>query len=187
MKWLGRWFWSPIKTGENSAQTLVRVLGNLFRSVLTVVVVGVALIIVLSAYYSSKSSADYAATQADKEKIYVKVTLMEDADRGEFCEREFPLVVYVRNDSSKALMSMTIDLTAREVGASTNVLTYPDDRIVWDKIVPPQHELFMCWGINRKHDGLTYSGKAQTYMIELESVEPWMLKESTATKIKQTN
>lgn len=184
MRWIGRWFWAPIKAGENWAQTLVRVLGNLFRSALTLAVVGIAIILGLSAYYSGQSSANYAAAQADKEKIYIKVTLMEEADRGKLCDRQFPLVVYVRNDSSKTLMSMPIDLTARKAGSSTNMLTYPDDRITWDNIVPPQHELFMCWGINPKNDGLTYSGEAKPYMIELEDTEAWMLKETTATKIK---
>jgi hypothetical protein len=46
MGWLGRWFWSPVGANENSAQTLLRVLGNLLRTGLTLFVLLIAFMLV---------------------------------------------------------------------------------------------------------------------------------------------
>jgi hypothetical protein len=46
MRWIRRWFWSPVRDNENWAQTLVRVSGNIFRIAITVVLLAAAAVVV---------------------------------------------------------------------------------------------------------------------------------------------
>jgi len=184
MRWLGRWFWAPIKSGENAAQTIVRVLGNLFRISLTVLVLGVGTVFAFALYSSQQSSANYKAEQTDKDLIRVRAQIVEDEDLGDICSEAYPLIVAVTNNSTKALMSMTVELAAREEGSSTNKLGYTDGRVEWDVIVPPQHQYYQCWSVKPQHRRLIYSGEAQSFSMKLEPVADWMLKETKAFKIE---
>ncbi len=58
MRWLGRWFWTPVRENENSAQTIVRVLGNLFRTSITLLFIGGAGL-VGAAFISNAASQDH--------------------------------------------------------------------------------------------------------------------------------
>jgi hypothetical protein len=220
MKWLGRWFWAPVKLNENSAQTLVRVLGNIFRSIVTVAfvlgVVGAAALI----NASSISSAEYAEERKERERILASVTRVENQDTRienerliaglraahaagdettarrfanairdlrrdpemaqQLCTSEYPISIYVENNSSKALQSMTVELVARKRGSSTNELDYGDREIEWDKIVPPGHAMVMRYNVSAEQDSLQFSGAPRDYTIELVPLEDWMLKESQA-------
>lgn len=222
MKWLGRWFWSPIKPGENSAQTLVRVLGNLFRDALSLVILIVVVGGVLLGITSARSSADYAERETERAKLVVTVTRVEPKDTSadvrqlfdalrsadaagnvaearrlaaiirdmqrdpqkvaQLCLPEFPLSVYIENNTSQALKSMTIELVARKRGSSTNELSYSEQNIEWDKIIPPGYAMSLCYGVSAEHSGLQFSGSAREYSVNLVPVEDWMLKETQAWK-----
>lgn len=87
MRWLGRWFWTPVRENENSAQTIVRVLGNLLRSTFTLAALGV--VGILTAIYISDlpHRAERQREEAAFDAIKVLVRhqtyseLSEEADR----------------------------------------------------------------------------------------------------------
>lgn len=54
--WLRRWFWAPVNQNENWAQTVFRVLGNLFRIALTVCVLFFAVGVSLIAFSSAREN-----------------------------------------------------------------------------------------------------------------------------------
>jgi hypothetical protein len=181
--WLGHWFWAPIKVSENSAQTLVRVLGNIFRIALTIVLAAVGLLIWAIMDSSERTSALLSAQKAEQDKIQLSVKLLpaKELSNEKVCTKAYPLVVEVTNDSrDKALMSMSIELTAREPGSSTNKLNYyPDGRLEWDAIVLPKHSVIQCWSVKQEHRQLTYSGVPISYSMKLEPVAEWMFKEAS--------
>lgn len=180
MGWVRKWFWSPVKPDENWAQTVFRVFGNLFRSAVTLAFLLGAPLIGLALYANHNSSAEYRRLTAEKAKIFVNVGLLEEEQRGRLCSPDYPLVAYVRNDSDMALMSMQIDLTGRKPGSSTNHLTYSNNKLQWDSIVPPGYAYATCWSVAAENLNLTYDGTAQSYTIELEPLEDWMLEETKA-------
>lgn len=49
-----RWFWSPPKNSENSAQTVIRVLGNIFRTTMTVFVAFILFVASIVGYFFAK-------------------------------------------------------------------------------------------------------------------------------------
>lgn len=178
MKWIGAWFWSRVRESENWAQTLVRVLGNLFRIVLTLVlfVVGAAAV---SSYLDSQR---YRQKQAEARLISVTASIRtEQADNG--CSEMFPLALSVRNDSTKALMSMDIALSARRPGTSTNVLQYGQREIRWDHVMPPGYSMTMCY---RPPDSAplsaVFSADPVSHTIVLQPNEQWMTDETSATR-----
>ena len=184
MGWLGRWFWVPVRDGENSAQTLVRVLGNLFRIALSITLVGVVIVAGFAAYYSNVAARLNAAKQDDERAIAVIVKLTQPDDHSVLCSDSHPLIVFVINRSQQALMSMSIRLSAREAGSSTDKLNPFENDIHWDAIVPPGYEYYECWSVGAEHRQLKFSGAAQSHTVKLESVQPWMLKETKAWKVK---
>jgi len=78
MRWLGMWFWSPIREHENSAQTIVRVLGNLFRTSITIVVLGIAAIVAALMVSDMNSRKERAKKEQTRARISVDVAVLRD-------------------------------------------------------------------------------------------------------------
>ena len=190
MAWLRRWFWSPLREQENSAQTLVRVLGNLFRIVLTIVVAGIAVIVGAILYSSEQATRSFAEERAREAKLTLDVS-HRDGGAGKYsgilCADEFPLAVTLINATDKALTDMKIRLTGRERGRSTNALEYQDTELTWNSVVPPQHALTMCYAlVTRNAAQLVYTAEPD-YYFRLVDPEPWMINETDASPLPQSN
>lgn len=179
MKRLLRWFWVPIRESENWAQTLVRVLGNLFRTALTLAI-ALAATIATSIYVDGSDGRE-----RERQARLISVEAQTGISNG--CTAEFPLAIRVRNNSTLALTSMDINLSARLPGTSTNVLPYGERTIRWDHIVPPQHVLGMCYRGGREpvDASRVYSASAVSYAIELQPAEDWMFRETLARRMNR--
>lgn len=176
MRTVLRWFWAPVRDNENWAQTLVRVIGNLSRSLLTIVV-----FIALWIGIANVLRPPYELAPDERDRIVV--TVNTDAHNGFYtCNAEYPTSIAVVNNSEQTLMSMDIELTARRRGRSTNVLPYPERTVRWDQIVPPGHALAMCYQIGSDLDVQEFvlSGQPLTYSVVLRPTEEWMLTETDA-------
>jgi hypothetical protein len=75
-----------------------------------------------------------------KSKVRVEAKLQEKV-----CDKEFPVVVIVHNESSRTIEETTAYLSARRPGFSTD-LTWPGT-VSWDAIVKPGEHLGACWKI----------------------------------------
>lgn len=188
MGWFGRWFWAPPREGENSAQTLVRVLGNLFRSAFTVVLLGAAAILAIG----WQQNREYAERQnAEAVALTLHVSLYDQTgprpERAQQCNAFFPLLVYIRNTGARALQRTTISLTVREPGTSTNLLEYPQQELTWDLIIPPGHDISQCYTLPEKYQGRGYvaGGELQSFRTIMNDPEPWMLLETKARRLSE--
>ncbi len=90
------------------------------------------------------------------------------------------LVVRATNNSPETLMSMTIDVSARRRGTSSDVLSGRSYEIQWDEVLPPQHMLARCFSyFDSSIDGtLALSASPINYSVILRSPEPWMFDET---------
>lgn len=178
MKWIGAWFWSRVRDNENWAQTLVRVLGNLFRIALTLVLLGAGTI----AVFSHLESQRYRREQEERRLISVVASIRTEQNDND-CAEMFPLGLLVRNDSTKALMSMDIELSARRPGTSTNVLQFGHRHIRWDQVIPPGYSMTMCYiPPDSAPAPAVYSADPDAYTIVLRPSEQWMIDETNATR-----
>lgn len=189
MKWIARWFWAPVRDGENWAQTLVRVSGNLLRSFTTIVLLGAAIISV-SIYLQGQEDRHDAQESQEYDRrvgqlITVSVTTRSAGESSNGCSERSPLAITVRNDSALTLMEMDIELNARLRGTSTNILDYLDRRVRWDHIVPPKHMLGMCYrpGRHTVTPSAIYSARPMIESVVLRQTEDWMLSETRAERI----
>lgn len=179
MKWIRAWFWSRVRDNENWAQTLVRVLGNVFRILLTIVFVGAGLIFVFTYLENQKSQRS-----RDEARSVSVVAVLTTEQNAYGCTEMFPLALTVRNDSAKALMSMDIALSARRPGTSTNVLPYGQRNIRWDHIVPPGYQMTMCYMPPEAAPiGAVFSADPEYYSVRLSPPEQWMLNETNAARV----
>jgi hypothetical protein len=178
MKWIGAWFWSRVRDNENWAQTLARVLGNLFRITLTVVLLGVGTISVSGHLENQR----YRREQEQTQLIAVTASLRtEQNDNG--CAEMFPLALLVRNDSAQALISMDVMLSARRPGTSTNVLDYGHREIRWDHVIPPGYSMTMCYmPPDSAPPSAVFSADPRSYTMVLRPTEQWMIEETNATR-----
>jgi len=178
MKWIGAWFWSRVRENENWAQTLVRVIGNLFRIALTAIVLG-AVVIGSFGYVNDQRSREL---RQETQMISVVASIKtEQHDNG--CDNMFPLALFVRNDSSQALMSMDVALSARRPGTSTNVLEYGHREIKWDHVVPPGYSMTMCYiPPESAPPAAVFSADPVSYSIVLRPSQQWMIDETNATR-----
>lgn len=174
MRWLHRWFWSPIREGENWAQTIVRVSGNLLRSIFTVLAVSALLASIVS--YFSDLARRAQAEELGRQRALLTAIPNDLPNNG--CGPEFPLAIRVQNHSDLTLLGMEIQLTARVPGTSANVLGYLDDRLQWDHIVPPNRTLSMCYSLRGFDRSLVYSAAPRA--MRLVQTEEWMERESIA-------
>ena len=181
MRWIRAWFWSQVRDSENWAQTLVRVSGNLLRIALTIAVLGTA----------GLASTTYLADRTDRQR---RAQVLEESrsidvvasyftpgnDNG--CNERFPLALSVTNDSSKALMRMTIAVSARIPGTSTNVLTYGQREIGWDHIVPSGYSMTMCYmPPSSAPEPAVFAADPIHHTVVLQESEQWMIDETSAT------
>lgn len=126
-----RWFWSPVKIGENWAQTLLRVLGNLFRIALTLIILmaialSIAIYISDQNYKSRQEERNQAriAAQAAKPINSVSIRLVQDflddhtKDHADGCSDEYPFAVIIENQSDMAITQTWISLSVRRRGTS---------------------------------------------------------------------
>ncbi|HEX8900532.1 hypothetical protein [Vitreimonas sp.] len=182
MKALLHWFWTPVRENENWAQTLVRVGGNLFRSLLTLVVLG-GLAIAASMRLNQE-----AQEEITDQRERISVTANTDATNPYYqCNEEYPVSIAVVNNSNQTLMGMDIDISARTRSTSTNILPYSNRTLRWDHIVPPQHALAMCYRLGDAiAPGIVVTASAQLYSIELRRTEDWMLSETSASVLAPT-
>ena len=82
----------------------------------------------------------------------------------EFCGKDFPIVVIVRNSSIRALASAQIDLVVRQPGRSTNLNRGPS--LDWDAIVQPGESNALCYRIP---SDITDASKTLEYSVNIWS------------------
>jgi hypothetical protein len=188
-----QWFWTPLRDGENWAQTIVRVSGNLLRSSLTILV-ALAGVIAIDIYLKGARTADQ---QELVRGIEVLVNAPIEGQSGNGCEAGL-LGLTVVNNTSMTLMKMDVAITARNRGQSTNLLGF-GNTVQWDFIVPPQHADIRCYSMpgGRSNSGyydndgnwrppltdniqIVFSAAPVAYSVELRPTEPWMLSETDA-------
>jgi hypothetical protein len=183
MKWMLHWFWAPVRPSENWAQTIVRVLGNLFRCALTLIISGAAVLAIAGYTENRKQQIEHAQARL----IQVVASVNSDvSNRG--CPPPLPLSVTVRNNSTLTLMSMEIRVSARSPGRSTDLLGYGAQQLQWDYIVPPGYTLQRCYALGRRDiaaSNLIFSAEPVSYSIQLRSTEDWMLSETRARQDNQ--
>tara|TARA_R110002049_G_scaffold45854_3_gene133345 strand:+ start:161 stop:838 length:678 start_codon:yes stop_codon:yes gene_type:complete len=80
MRWIGRWFWAPIRAGENSAQTIVRVLGNVIRSTFTVFVLVVAALMLVLWYSDMQHKSKRAKAEAEAGLVTVDARIFKNGE-----------------------------------------------------------------------------------------------------------
>lgn len=95
--WLRRWFWAPVRHAENWAQTILRVLGNLFRIALTVC----AFLFVLGA-----SLVAYSAARTDRPEWFGSSYL------NEWCDDQYDNEYYKHERSEKICTDRWAELDA---------------------------------------------------------------------------
>lgn len=178
MKWIRAWFWSRVRDNENWAQTLVRVIGNLFRIALTLAALAAGTV-AMSSYLSNQQHR-----QRQEETRFISVVAsMQTEQNDNGCAEMFPLALFVRNDSTRALISMDIALSARRPGTSTNALQYWDRQVHWDHIIPPGYSMTMCYALPESAPpSAIYSADPISYTVVLRPSEQWMLDETRAAK-----
>ncbi len=177
------WFWAPVRENENWAQTLIRVLGNLFRIAITL---GSAAAAAIAAMVYAEN-ADSRQREREARLINVEARTGIEGENSNGCTAEFPVAIEVRNNSTLTLMSMDIDVTARRPGVSTNILDYGERTIRWEHIVPPQHVMGLCYRIGRDpvDSAAIYSATARSYSIDLRPAEDWMQRETQARRMNR--
>lgn len=171
---LRRWFWAPVVQGENSAQTFFRVLGNLSRTLFTLLVLlfGIALaaVLVLDQHYKRDAAERQAALverEAAKPVNFVSVSLDQtflDDEKKDFadgCTKEFPFRTLVRNGSTMAMTETRLVFSVRKKGTSEVLLfrgkdfngglseRWQDAQDTYSgvirRIVLPNSDLTYCW------------------------------------------
>ncbi len=180
VKWIGAWLWSRVRDNENWAQTLVRVLGNLFRIAITMVALLAAS---LSWQGYSNGKRDQALSQEIQSVTVTTSLFTEQNDNG--CPPMFPLQLCVDNNSTKALMGMDIALSARRQGTSTNTLSYGHREVRWDRIVLPGYASTACYMLPAEAPaGAIYSATPTSYTVELRPTEQWMIAEANPSRAR---
>lgn len=178
--WFKSWLWSKRPDAENSAQTLVRILGNLFRLTVTAAVsmllMGGGLLAILALDDAQKR----AERDAHREAITVTTRLRGAANNSDdFCSDQRPLGVVINNGTDQALTRVEIQLLARVPGRSSNVITgFSESRISSDFIVPPRDDGGFCMVVPKtgRHEAkdLIWSAEIVGHSIVLEEMKPWM-------------
>lgn len=105
-------FWDGVKPGENWAQTLVRVAGNLFRTFITL-----SLLFVL--YLGMLDWVDALPSETDKALTKIEVDIVHDT---ESCTTERPIRLSVINNSERPLTNVVVEVSARQPDFSTSAL-----------------------------------------------------------------
>tara|TARA_R110000744_G_scaffold57807_5_gene121101 strand:- start:178 stop:741 length:564 start_codon:yes stop_codon:yes gene_type:complete len=187
MSKLGRWFWAPRREPENWAQTLVRVLGNIFRDVISAFVILVVVALV-GWGISGLWQATFDETKFVTARVSHRATSSVKLETGiDICNEDYPLGVYVENKSSKSLESVSISIIARERGSTENVLPWDEDSVVLKNIVPPMYSFFTCYRYKTalQRQDLVYSGEVSRYSVKLVEPEDWHFKETQGVPIKK--
>lgn len=107
-------FWDPRRSEENSAQTLIRVLGNLIRSFISLSILATALIV----------SAYYVAEFFNSENRALKNTYISVEYDPEFCNSENPISVAIENESNKSITNVRFNVEARLQNRSSNLIEW---------------------------------------------------------------
>lgn len=146
MRIIRSWFWSVPRPQENWAQTIVRVLGNLFRIAISLVIALVAFLLV---YAGLNWVGDQQPEPVDLVTAYVENRTQSNVtkdDGSPICSDEYPLIVAIFNRSDQAMSSIELNLVAREKGSARNTLTsYFENRIQIDEILPPNYGYVSCY------------------------------------------
>jgi hypothetical protein len=129
--WLRRWFWAPVKIGENWAQTLLRVLGNLFRTAVTLTIVlnGIGFSILYVSYQiERRNEAEREAIRNFEEAAqpinFVSVSLDqkfldgENAGFADGCNKDYPFATMIYNGSKMAMTETWLVFSVRKKGTS---------------------------------------------------------------------
>lgn len=134
-----RFLWDPPKDAENWAQTIVRVLGNIFRTSLACIAL---LAIALGAAVGIGAAINQQAEANDPANL-VTADIAIDSEN---CGRQSPWSVQIRNDSTKVLIEGTFELSMRERGSSRKLQLggWSGAPIVVHKFVPPEHTYRFC-------------------------------------------
>lgn len=134
-----RFLWDPPKDTENWAQTIVRVLGNIFRtsvSCIALLTLALAGAVGIATIINQRADANDPAN----------LVSAEIAIDSENCGRQSPWSVQIRNDSTKVLIEGTFELSMRERGSSRKLQLggWSGAPIVVHKFVPPEHTYRFC-------------------------------------------
>lgn len=203
--WLRRWFWTPVKQQENWAQTVFRVLGNLSRTTLTLLVLLV--VTALAATFISDQSFRRAEAEREATKpqnfvsVSIDFTFLEDENKdfADGCNKSFPFATEIHNGSKMAMTETWLVFSVRKKGTTEALRfrgtdfsggfsdrwqdakgTYTD---VIRNIILPNSSLGWCW--NFPPDAFFNFDPAADYAYEVEigsstvfaEPEDWMYQE----------
>lgn len=181
-----RFFWDPPKDTENWAQTIVRVLGNIFRTSLACIALSA---IALGAAVGIGAAINKQAEANDPANLVTA----EIAIDGKNCDRQSPWRVQIRNDSTKVLIEGTFALSMRERGSSRKLQLggWSGAPIVVHKFVPPEHTYSFCTNaftkavveaLRNEEEGVVLSDyelslSLDNYTAEFQDKEDWLMHE----------
>lgn len=207
---LRRWFWSPLVSGENWAQTIFRVLGNLFRTATTLLVllIGVSLTVNFMANENYERAA--AKREAEKPENFVTVSIDQsflnnaNKDFADGCNKAYPFATNIYNGSNMAMTETWLVFSVRKKG-TTDVLRFRgsnfegglSDRWMDTKehfeesikrIILPGSTTGWCWGFPPEGFWNFDPDASYIYQVELGAnttfveAEGWMYEELGVTK-----
>lgn len=158
LKW---WFWSRQKENENSAQTVFRMLGNIFRWAVSAVMFLIVILLISGAIFYLSERGEVKARKA------VTVINIGPSDT---CGKDFPISISIGNASDRTVESLRVELEAKRRNRSTNILSYSEANVEWDVIMPPSEGHRFCYKFPEaaeKYDltDLVWSATVPSYSI----------------------
>jgi len=147
-----RYFLADVRANENWVQSLARVLGNVLRWFLIVIVLTVLI-----------SFVAYLIVMEIQKNVPQNKIIYEVDHNTEVCGEKFPIRIMVKNPTKKWLQSVSITVKATNIGHSTNIIKPTNEDVDWDVIVPPRQ------GISRCYRFFTPEGKSFSWSIESTS------------------
>lgn len=170
-----QFLWRAPVRGENNVQTIIRSLGNLLQWLAMIFLAGFAILMLTLLidnlrpslaeqietevrfnprpenpswmYRDVSDDPDKISTVKDvlPEVIGSNFTYLREEIKSGKCELSVPINVLITNRSSKTIGSLTLTLSARRAGRTSEMLDYNMQRWSLDYIVEPDATLDLCF------------------------------------------
>lgn len=162
MKWLRHYFWAPIRSGENSAQTLVRVFGNFARWLLLLPLIVIAFVLVALAF-----SVVEERRQAHRiSKIEATVRFGQDG-----CPENYPVFVGFVNRHDYPVADIHASLSARRSDRTTNLISeWRQRQLATDYIIDPDQGVGRCYSFALDGD---VAAESLIWSVRVTSASRW--------------
>lgn len=184
--WLRRFFWDAAKANENWAQTLARVLGNLFRT-------SAAIFIMLGAFAVAVAVSSYEMNRRAEASDPANFITANVSFGSKDCPEDRRWNVRVTNKSKEVLSYAEFKLSIREKGSSRYLFLNKDhSTLIVQRFVPPDYGYQFCTdafnrpavgAMRREPEGVTFSDyeielSLEPFSARFRDPEPWIVQET---------